>query len=171
MTVRHMPGPAFTRRILLLLAAMAVLISGCDRLPQSPSGTLHSKTTDKAFAEVLEDLEFAITERNYRIVNTLEIGKAIRERGVEDFPDNSIILFCNLSLARSMLELEPDYLDRCPMRISIRQTPDHVLIHGHLFPETGYNQALDQILRKGNSDIVEIIDYASREWFEEQGDL
>jgi len=140
-------------------------LSSCDQQTHL-AGTIYTETTDKNFSEVIEDLEFAITERNYRIVNTLEIGKAIQERGYSDFPQNTVILFCNLSFARSMLKIEPEYLNHCPVRISVRETRGKVLIGGHLFPESGYNQALDEIIRFANSDIVEIVNYASREWLE-----
>ncbi|MDX1519926.1 MAG: DUF302 domain-containing protein [Gammaproteobacteria bacterium] len=145
------------------------LLSACDE-PSPPTGHTYTTGTDKEFPVVIEDLEFAITERNYRIVNTLEIGKAIRERGASGFPENTVILFCNLSIAQSMLEQAPEYLDHCPARISVRQTDSDVLISGHLFPESGYNQALDQTVRTTNTHIIEIINYASRKWPAVDGD-
>ncbi|NIR94830.1 MAG: DUF302 domain-containing protein, partial [Gammaproteobacteria bacterium] len=67
-------------------------------------------------AEVLEDAEFAISERNMRITDRLHIGRAIRDRGYEDFPDYEIILFCSLTYARRMLELEPEFINFCPFK-------------------------------------------------------
>lgn len=165
MDSRPFPCPEINTLLLILLALFLPTLFSCNKQPDI-ADSIYTARTDKNFSDVVEDVEFAITERNYRIVNTLKIGKAIQERGYSEFPQNTVILFCNLSFARSMLEIEPDYLNHCPARISVRETRDNVLIGGHLFPESGYNQALDEIIRNTNSDIVEIVNYASREWFE-----
>ena len=47
----------------------------------------YKKTTIKLLSDIVDDAEFAITERNFRIVNRLHIGKAIRDRGYPDYPD------------------------------------------------------------------------------------
>ncbi len=151
-------------RTLLLCLGLTVLAACDTSVDTGSTAEFRSLLIDKPFAEVIEDLEFAITERNYRVVNTLEIGEAIQARGHENFPDSSVILFCNLDFARQMLEIEPDYLNHCPARISVRQTPQGVLTSGHLFPKTGYNAALDKLISTTNTDISDIIDYASRSW-------
>ncbi|NIQ11060.1 MAG: DUF302 domain-containing protein, partial [Gammaproteobacteria bacterium] len=51
-----------------------------------------------------------------RITDRLHIGRAIRDRGYEDFPDYEIILFCSLTYARRMLELEPEFINFCPFK-------------------------------------------------------
>jgi len=150
--------------LMLSLSLGLLVLNGCDD-KQSPQ-ELFIETTDKPFNEVIEDLEFAITERNYRIVNTLQIGKAIRERGHERFPDNSVILFCNLTIARAMLMEDPDYLNHCPSRIGIRASGESVMISAHLFPESGYNRELDELIRKSNTHMVEIVNFGARAWLE-----
>lgn len=150
--------------LVLLQCLILVSLSGCRQLSNDPE--LYTTTTDKSFHEVVEDLQFAITERNYRVVNTLQIGKAIRERGFADFPRNAVILYCNLTFAQAMLEEEPDYLNHCPARISVRENGATVLISAHLFPESGYNNALDEIIRKSNTHIREIVDFGARKWLD-----
>lgn len=154
-----------TVRSLLLVCLLPLITAACDRTEILQQDT-YRIDTDKPFYEVVEDLEFAITERNYRIVNTLEIGKAIKERGNPDFPANTVVLFCNLSFAGSMLALEPEYLYHCPIKISARQSDGKVLIVGQLFPETGYNSELDQVTNKINTHVIEIIEYAAKDWFD-----
>lgn len=122
------------------------------------------RTTDKAVTEILDDVEFAITERNFRINNRLHIGKAISERGQVDFPDYEVILFCNLSYARKMLELAPDFISYCPQRITIRDTGQHRIITASLLPKETHSKVLNAVTGEINSLVREIIDFAATDW-------
>src|SRR3972149_11931629 len=88
--------------------ALCVLVGACS----DPSTAGHSDlivraTTDKSFQDVVDELEFAISERNFRITGANKIGSALRERGYKDFPDMQVIHFCSLEYAREALEIDP----------------------------------------------------------------
>ena len=129
---------------------------------------IYAVTTDKPLQEVVDDTEFAITERNLRITGELHIGEAIRERGRTEFPDNEIIMYCSLAFAEKMLELSPDYINYCPGRITIRQKNEYIIIAAPLWPEHPDNQELNLHIKKMNQLIREIVDFAAKDWLFEQ---
>jgi len=120
--------------------------------------------TDKAFEEVLDDTIFAITERNFRITSHLHIGKAIRDRNNPGFPEYEVLLYCNLVYAKKMLDLDPDMINSCPGRITIRQSDDRIIITAPLWPEQMKDKSLKTHMRKMNALIREIVDYAADDW-------
>jgi len=120
--------------------------------------------TDKAFEEVLDDTIFAITERNFRITSHLHIGKAIRDRNNPDFPEYEVLLYCNLVYTKKMLDLDPDMINYCPGRITIRQSDDRIIITAPLWPEQKKDKSLKTHMQKMNVLIREIVDYAADDW-------
>ena len=128
------------------------------------SPPLYQRVTDKPFKEVLEDAEFAVTERNFRVAASLHIGAAIRERGAAEFPDMEVILFCNLAYARRMLELRPEFVNYCPGRITLRAENGRTHISASLLPERTGDPALDVLMRELNTIIRGMVDYAVEEW-------
>lgn len=126
----------------------------------------YEKKTGKSLQNILEDIEFAVTERNLRIVDRLHIGQGIRGRGYEDFPDYEIILYCNLNFARKMLELAPELVNTCPGRISVRQDNESYIISAVLWPEDNSNQQLNQLMYDMNVLVREIVDHAAIKWLE-----
>ncbi len=120
--------------------------------------------TDKLFEEVLDDAIFAITERNFRLTSHLHIGKAIRDRKNPDFPDYEVLLYCNLSYTKKMLELDPNMIRSCPGRITVRQNGDMVNITAPLWPEKMKDNELKLHMQKMNGLVREIVDYAADDW-------
>lgn len=120
--------------------------------------------TKKPLAEVLDDTLFAITERNFRLTSHLHIGQAIRDRGNDDFPDYEVLLYCNLSYAKEMLDAEPNSISFCPHRIAIRQDDNRVLITAPLWPKPFTNDNLGLLKEKMNVLVREIVDYAAEDW-------
>lgn len=138
------------------------------------SGSLHAsgsiesyeKKSGKSLQNILEDIEFAATERNLRIVGRLHIGQGIRGRGYEDFPHYEIILYCNLEFAREMLALAPELVNSCPGRISVRQDKESYIISAVLWPEDNSNPQLNKLMYDLNILVREIVDNAALEWQE-----
>jgi len=128
----------------------------------------YSVTTDKPLQEVIEDMEFSITEHNLRITGRLHIGKTIRERGRLGFPDYEIIMYCSLSFAEKMLELSPHYINSCPGRITVREENEQLIITAPLWPEDISNFELKQHMQKMNSIVREIVDFAAEDWLYEK---
>lgn len=123
-------------------------------------------SVNKSLPVILEDIEFAITERNMRIVDRLHLGQAVRERGNRNFPDNEIILYCSITFAEKMLELAPELINACPGRITVRGTDNGYIISAPLWPVSNKNYELKLLISNMNKMVKEIVDYASLEWFE-----
>lgn len=121
-------------------------------------------STDKKIEEVLDDTIFAITERNFRMTGHLHIGKGIRDRKNPNFPDYEVLLYCNLEYAKEMLELNPDMLNSCPGRVTVRQNKEKVIITAPLWPVDMENEKLKSHMQKMNVLVREIVDYAADDW-------
>ena len=65
---------------LALLVLPLLLGAACSKAPpEAPGGPpVVRYVTDKPFADVVEELEFAITERNFRITGYNKVGSAMR---------------------------------------------------------------------------------------------
>lgn len=146
---------------------MAVLLSFTTVAYGNGYEVNYEKTTDKSLQEILEDVEFAITEHNLRIVDRLHIGQAIRERGNRDFPDYEIILYCNLTFAENMLELDPSLINVCPGRVTVRSAGNSYIISAPLWPEQNQNVNLNKIMHDMNNIVRKIVDYAALDWLKE----
>lgn len=136
-----------------------VFLVGCA----NETDQIYEKTTQKSFQDVLQDAEFAITENNFRITNRLHIGKAIKERGNSDFPQNEIILFCNLELAEEMLKIEPRYINYCPYKITVTESGGTVTIGTRLLPPITDNAEMDNISKYINTILNSMVEYAASE--------
>jgi uncharacterized protein (DUF302 family) len=135
-------------------------LSGCSK----NKNEFAESSSDKNIIQILDDAEFAITERNFRINNRLHIGKAIRERGESGFPDYEVILFCNLSHAKRMLELAPDYIGYCPQRLIIRDIGERRIITAALLPYMKSNPALNSVTGEINDLMKEIVEFSATDW-------
>ena len=116
-------------------------------------------TTKKLFADVIQELEFAITERNFRITGRNTIGKGLRDRGYKDFPDVEVIHFCNLENAREVLLLDPDYVALMPCRATARQTPAGTTVSVILLPENHPNKKVRLFAHRINQQLREIFEF------------
>lgn len=124
----------------------------------------YERSSRKNLKELIEDVEFAITEQNLRIVERLHVGEAIRERGNEDFPDYEIILYCSLTFAEKILKLDPQMINACPGRITIRGKEDSYILSAQLWQELPGNEKLNVLIRDMNEILVNIIDHAILKW-------
>ena len=143
----------------LITLCLFVFLFGCT----NETDQLYEKTTEKPFANVLQDAEFAITENNFRITNRLHIGSAIKKRGSSDFPQNEIILFCNLTIAEEMLKIEPRYINYCPYKVTITDSDGHITIGTRLLPLKTSNPKMDKVSKKLNKILRSMVEYAASE--------
>lgn len=125
---------------------------------------VYEASSGKPLQDILDDLEFAMTEHNLRIVERLHIGQAIKLRGEDDFPDYEVILYCNLTFARQMLELAPEMINTCPGRVSVRGRENSYIISAPLWPEQNADSRLNQLMHDLNNQLREIVDYSVQEW-------
>ncbi|ERJ18486.1 lipoprotein [Salinisphaera shabanensis E1L3A] len=113
---------------------------------------------EKAFVDVVLDLEQAIGQHNFAITARNEIGDAIRRRGHPNFADATIVHFCNLEYARRVIDIDPNYLLYMPCRIAVFEQAQRVHVASLLLPldtgAPGFNTLAETI----NRQIREIID-------------
>ncbi len=149
------------RHVALVIVAV-ITTAACS---PSPSATPRSDAlierarTDKAFDDVVFELEFAITERNFRITGRNTIGKGLRERGYDDFPDVEVIHFCNLEYAREVLEIDPGYVAQMPCRIAVHSAPEGTVISLILLPEDHADARINAFARRMNAILREIVEF------------
>jgi uncharacterized protein (DUF302 family) len=138
---------------------LLLLLTACS----NESNQIYEKSTKKSFLEVIQDSEFAITENNFRITNRLHIGDAIQKRGNTTFPQNEVILFCNLTIAEEMLKIEPRYINYCPYKITITELGNEILVGTRLLPVKSRNKKMDEIAKNINKILHTMVEYAASE--------
>lgn len=139
--------------------ALLLVSSLAPAHPSLDSG--YQRTTDKAFENVLWDLRFAVTQRNFRIVGRNRIGKALRERGHEDFPRAQALEFCNLSYIRRALTLDRRFLRSCPNRIVVYEGAEGVVISAELWPVVPDHPDTAALAKEVNDLLREMVDFAA----------
>ena len=125
------------------------------------SNQIYTKISKKDFLDIIQDVEFAITENNFRIINRLHIGQSIRDRGTELFPKNEVILFCNLTLAEEMLKLKPDHINYCPYKITISEVNKNISIGTRLLPTNTQSYEINKFSVKINQILRKIVEYSA----------
>ena len=153
----------------LLLAPVMALAAGtvdaAEPAPRPPlasetaSITLLRGTTSKSFADVIQELDFAITEHNYRITGRNTIGKALRERGYEGFPDVEVILFCSVEQAREVLLLDPGYVALMPCKATVHEENGQTVISMNLLPEVHPDPRVVAFAQRVNGVMREILSF------------
>ena len=111
-------------------------------------------STKKNYDDTVQDIEFAITESNFRIVNRINIGESIQERKNNKFPKNEIILFCNLTIAEEMLNY-------CPYKITITENDNEVIIGTRLLPTNSKSYDINKFSIKMNDILRKMVQYSA----------
>ena len=73
-----------------LLSTLIFILIFFDVITYKDSNNIYKKFSDKDYADTIQDIEFAVTESNFRIVNRINIGEAIQERKSGVFPRNEV---------------------------------------------------------------------------------
>ncbi len=143
---------------------VAVLFScGTVLVAWSAETLVYRVSTDKTYEDVMEDLSFSISSNNYRQTSRNAIGHAIQERGAPNFEEATVVHFCNLELARKLLEVSRDYLIHMPCRVVIWEAENQVFLEAKLVPDLGKaNETVlvDQI----NDTLIKILNQATERW-------
>lgn len=144
-------------------AVLALSLAGCSRPSPQNDDLIVRAVTDKVFDDVVFELDFAITERNFRITGRNTIGKGLRDRGYEDFPDVEVIHFCNLEYAREVLTIDPGYVAQMPCRITVHATEHNTVISLILLPQNHPDERVNAFARRMNAILREIVDFVLEE--------
>jgi uncharacterized protein (DUF302 family) len=148
-----------TKCALWLFLGCCALLFGCD--PRQPEPQYYSaETATKSYADVLAELEVAITERNFRITGHNKIGSVIREREGIAFPDYDTLQFCNLTQARVMLEMSPAGVAWMPCNVAVRSEGGKVIVTTHLLPTDSSDPRLNEFARNMNQELKAIVHFA-----------
>ncbi|MES1940479.1 lipoprotein [Salinisphaera sp. T5B8] len=115
---------------------------------------------DKAFVDVVLDLEQAIGQHNFAITARNEIGQAIRQRGHADFGDATIVHFCNLEYARRVIAIDPDLILYMPCRIAVFDKGTRVHVASWLLPTDTHEAQFNALAGEINTHIRAIVDAA-----------
>ena len=105
----------------------------------------------------------AISEHNFRITGHSRVGKVIRDRGAENFPEYDTIQFCNLTLAKQILEITPQAITYMPCNIVLYQYAGKTIIRTHLLPETTSNTELNDFAKIMNTQLKAILEFAAEQ--------
>ena len=138
------------------------MIASCSLFPvDQETVSYYQLETTKAYDEVLAETEVAIAEHNFRITGHSRVGKVIRERGAENFPEYDTIQFCNLTLAKQVLEITPHAITYMPCNIVLYQYEGKTIIRTHLLPETTDNSQLNAFAKIMNPQLKAILEFAA----------
>ncbi len=149
-----------------VIFASVALIASCASQPEQPNIVservdYYQVQTGKPYDEVLAELEIAIAEHNFRITGHSRVGKVIRERGAENFPEYDTVQFCNLTLARTVLEITPHAIAYMPCNVVTYQFDGKTIIRTHLLPEHSDNPELNRFAADMNRQLKQIVDFAA----------
>jgi uncharacterized protein (DUF302 family) len=145
------------------ILASLVAIASCATLPPN-SEIVHYYQVDttKPYDEVLAELQVAIAEHNFRITGHSRVGKVIRERGATDFPEYDTVQFCNLTLAKTVLDITPHAIGFMPCNVVTYQFAGKTRIKIHLLPDDTEQAALNQFAIEMNRQLKSIVDFAAQ---------
>lgn len=147
------------KRIILI---SCLIPNACALKPAEPS--LHYQVeTAKPYDDIMAELEIAIAEHNFRITGHSRVGKVIRERGAANFPEYDTVQFCNLTHARTMLEMSPHAIEYMPCNIVIYQFGGKAIIKTHMLPTDSDNPELNNFFQQMNTKLKQIVDFAAEE--------
>lgn len=118
-------------------------------------------TVDKPFDDVVFELNFAITDHNFRITGSNNIGAGLRERGYKDFPNVEVIHFCSLELAREVLLLDPGFIAHMPCRVTVHEEKGRTVISLIKLPLDSRDPRVNDFARRMNATLTEIVEFAA----------
>ncbi|WP_026603821.1 DUF302 domain-containing protein [Methylomonas sp. 11b] len=148
----------------LVIFASLPLIASCAAQPlHTEEVTYYQVETSKPYDEVLAELEVAIAEHNFRITGHSRVGKVIRDRGATNFPEYDTVQFCNLTLAKVVLEITPHAIGYMPCNVVTYQFEGKTIVRTHLLPEDTGNPALNKFAKEMNPQLRQIVDFAAEQ--------
>ncbi|MCK5830222.1 MAG: DUF302 domain-containing protein [Methylococcales bacterium] len=152
--------------IRIFIIVSLLFIAGCaSQQTNSTSHVIHyyQAETQKAYDDVLAELEIAITENNFRITGHSKVGKVIRDRGSKNFPNYDTLQFCNLTHAKTLLLMSPHAVSYMPCNIVTYQFKGKTIVKTHLLPIDTNNKDLNEFSEKMNKILKEIVDFSVEE--------
>lgn len=147
----------------LFLIILSISLTGCADETQKSDALIVRFKTDKSFTDVVQELEFAITERNFRITGRNTIGEGIRKRDDKAFPDIEVIHFCSLDVAKEVLDIDPGFVAQMPCRVTVHEQDNAVIISLILLPTDHKDPRVNEFAARMNRTLREIVDFVLEE--------
>ncbi|WP_446810257.1 DUF302 domain-containing protein [Methylomonas sp. 2BW1-5-20] len=147
----------------VIFASLPLIASCAAQSPHTEEVTYYQVETGKPYDDVLAELEVAIAEHNFRITGHSRVGKVIRDRGAANFPEYDTVQFCNLTLARTVLEITPHAIGYMPCNVVTYQFEGKTIVRTHLLPEDTDNPALNKFATEMNRQLRQIVDFAAEQ--------
>ena len=147
-----------TIRLLKLPILCAMLIAAIVGCSKNDASHIYQQYSDYSYEDTLLNLDLAISEHNYRIIQRSHIGQAIRDRGDKDFPLSTLTNFCNITYAKQMIEINSDLINEMPCTIAVRQEVNKgIIVSTRLMNEQTKNQKQNEFSKKINNNLKSII--------------
>lgn len=147
----------------VIFASLPLIASCAAQSQHTEEVTYYQVETSKPYDEVLAELEVAIAEHNFRITGHSRVGKVIRDRGATNFPEYDTVQFCNLTLAKVVLEITPHAIGYMPCNVVTYQFAGKTIVRTHLLPEDTDNPALNKFAKEMNPQLQQIVDFAAEQ--------
>ena len=147
----------------VFVISTALFIASCASQAVGEFVPYYQVETHKPYDDVLAELEVAISENNFRITGHSRVGKVIRDRGTQNFPDYDTIQFCNLTEAKTILQMSPATIRYMPCNIVMYQTQGKTIVRTHLLPTDTDNKELNAFSVKMNDVLKKIVNFAIEE--------
>ncbi|MDA0821715.1 MAG: DUF302 domain-containing protein [Proteobacteria bacterium] len=142
-----------------LVIVQIIVLSTFAHFAASSDQSIVRNTTDKSFEDVIFELEFAITELNFRITGRNEIGKGLRERGYKDVPEIEVIHFCNLEYVHEVILLDPGFIAQMTCRFTVHTSAEGTVISYMQLPESHPNERINEFARRMNVLTRKMVDF------------
>lgn len=119
------------------------------------------RRTGRAFPDVIADLQFAASERNFRLVGRNHIGHALARAGYPGAFPATVIQMCSLEVAHQLLSADPGFIRYMPCKVAAYQDGDQVVLTTLLLPADSGDERADTAAAAVNATLQELIDYAA----------
>lgn len=146
-----------------LIILLLLLLVACSKHKDADHIYYYHAQTTKPYAEVLAELKIAITEYNFRITSHSRVGKIIRQRDNNHFPEYDTLQFCNLTHAKAMLKLSPHTVRHMPCTIIAYAYDNKIIIKARLLPVATHNIELNKLSSSINNKLKYIVDFAAEQ--------
>lgn len=143
---------------IVFISLISFCLFACDT--RTDHSLIERFPTDKSFEDVVQELEFAITEQNFRITGRNTVGKGLRDRGYQDYPDIEVIHFCSLDIAKEVLDIDPGYVAQMPCRLTVHEENDQVVVSLIKLPIDHADPRVNEFAKKMNLLLHEIVSFA-----------
>lgn len=149
--------------IKIAIFSSLLFIASCTNTPPLEIARYYQAETNKPYADVLAELSIAISEQNFRITGHSHVGEVIRQRGTKNFPDYDTIQFCNLTLAKMILQLSPHTIRHMPCNVVTYSFAGKTIVKTRLLPIDTENPLLNQFSKTMNQKLKQIVDFTVEE--------